>query len=126
MDAPRELAQLGQRTRQPLRQPVDQRRDLGLVGNPAVQQAQLERERNELLLGTVVQVALDPPARRVGRLHDPQSRDAQLLQPRAQVGLQALVVDRQRRCRRSRLHELAGGVQRGVVDDRGHGTPVAL
>ena len=69
---------------------------------------QVERERDELLLRAVVEVALDPPPRRVARLDDPQPRDPQLLHARLQVGLQALVVDRQRGGRRGRLDELAG------------------
>ena len=69
---------------------------------------QLERERHELLLRAVVQVALDPPARGVAGLHDPQPRHAQLLHARLQVGLQALVVDRQRGRRGRRLDQLRG------------------
>ena len=66
------------------------------VAEPRLQHPQVERERHELLLGAVVQVALDPAARVVGGLDDPQPRHPQLLHPRAQLGLQPLVVDRQR------------------------------
>ena len=72
------------------------------------QHAQLERERDELLLGAVVEVALDAPAGLVGGLDDPQARHAQLLHARAQVGLQALVVDGQRRRRRGGLRRARG------------------
>ncbi len=77
-------------------------------------------KRHELLLRAVVQVALDPPARVVGGLDDPQPRHPQLLHPRAQLGLQALVVDRQRGGGRGRGDELRRRVELGVVDDRRH------
>ena len=94
-----------------------------VLGQAAVAQARLEhpqvqRERDELLLRAVVQVALDPPARVVGRLDDPQPRHPQLLHPRAQLGLQALVVDRQRGGGGGRGDELRRRVELGVVDDR--------
>nr|WP_228431103.1 hypothetical protein [Baekduia soli] len=126
VDPAGQLAQLGQRAGEPLAQPVDHRRELRVVAHAPAQQAQLQRERHELLLGAVVQVALDAPARPVGGLHDPQARLAQLLQTRPQVGLQALVVDGQRRRRGRGLHELARRVQRGVVDDGGDGDAIAL
>ena len=80
MDAAGELAQLGQRARQPLGELVDLRLGV-LVLHARLEHPQLQRERDELLLRAVVQVALDPPARRVARLHDPQPRHPQLLAP---------------------------------------------
>ena len=121
MDAAGELAQLGQRGRQPRGELVDLR-----VLQPRLEHPQVQRERDELLLRAVVQVALDPPPRRVARLDDPQPRQPQLLHARLQVGLQALVVDRQRGGRRGRHHQLRRGVQRGVVDDRREPPAVAL
>ena len=121
MDAAGELAQLGQRGRQSLRQVVDRR-----ILQPHPQHAQLQRERDELLLGAVVQVALDPAARRVAGLHDPQARHAQLLHARLQVGLQTLVVERQRSGRGGGRDQLRGRVERGVVDDRGDAPAVAV
>ena len=88
------------------------------VRQPRLEHPQVQGERDELLLGTVVQVALDPPAGVVGGLDDPQPRDPQLLHPGAQLGLQALVVDRQRGGARRRGDELGRGVELGVVDDR--------
>ena len=55
------------------------------------------RERDELLLRAVVQVALDPPAGDVAALHDPRARRPQLLHVRAQLGRQPLVLERERR-----------------------------
>ena len=91
-----------------------------------LQQPQVERQRDELLLGAVVEVALDPAAGVVGGLDDAHARDAQLLDAGAQVGLQALVVDRQRGAGGGGVDELRPGVELGVVDDRGDAAAVAL
>ena len=125
MDAARELPQLGQRDRELLADLVDG------AGQPAVTQPRLEhpqvqRERDELLLRAVVQVALDPPPRVVRRLDDPQPRDPQLLHPRAQLGLQALVVDRERGGGGGRGDELRRRVELRVVDDRRHAHALVL
>ena len=117
MDAARELAQLRERDRELLADLVDGARQAG-VAQPRLEHPQVQGERDELLLGAVVEVALDPPAGVVGGLDDPQPRDPQLLHPRAQLGLQALVVDRQRGGARGRGDELGRGVELGVVDDR--------
>ena len=97
-----------------------------LAAHARLEQAQVEREADELLLGAVVEVALEPAARGVGGLDDAHARDAQLLHARAQVGLQALVVECERGRRGGRLHELGAGLQRRVVDDRRDAPAVAL
>ena len=91
---------------------VDERLGLACRAAARLQQPQVERERHELLLGAVVEVALDAPARGVGGLDDAHARDAQLLDARAQVGLQALVVERERGRRGRRVDELGPGVER--------------
>ena len=85
---------------------------------PRLEHPEVQGEADELLLGAVVQVALDPAAGVVGGLDDPQPRDPQLLHPRAELRLQALVVDRQRGGAGGGGDELGGGVELGVVDDR--------
>ena len=80
MDAVGQLAQLGGGLGEPLAhalQEGDGGVRVALGARP--RQADLERERHQVLLGAVVQVALDAPARRVGRLDDPRLRGAQLL-----------------------------------------------
>ena len=125
MDAARKLAQLAERGIQAHGEPVDQRPGLGVADRRA-QHAQLEGEREQLLLGAVVEVALDAPAGVVGGLDDAQPRDAQILHACAQVRLQPLVVDRQRRRRGGSEDELGARVERRVVDDGRYAAPVLL
>ena len=80
MDAVGQLAQLGRGRGEPLADALEEG-DGGVrvaLGARA-RQADLERERHEVLLRAVVQVALDAPARRVGGLDDARLRRAQLL-----------------------------------------------
>ena len=93
---------------------------------PVLQQPQLERERDEPLLGAVVEVALEPPALGVARRDDPLARGLQLGEPRRRLGVQARVLERDRRRGGDRLDELGVVVERGVVDERGDLAPVAL
>ena len=84
MDAVGQLAQLGRGPGEPLAHVLEEGDGRVRVAlGPRPRQADLERERHQVLLRAVVQVALDAPARRVGRLDDPRLRCAQLLQPRA-------------------------------------------
>ena len=125
VDPAGELAQLGHRDRQLLGERVDLGQQAGLLDARA-HDAQLQREPHELLLGPVVEVALQAAAGGVGGLDDAQAGDAQLLQPRPQVRLQALVVDRHRRSGGRGVDQLGTGVQRGVVDDRRDPPAVAV
>ncbi len=78
---------------------------VGLRGGTG--QAQLVGERQEPLLRTVVEVALDAPAGRVARLDDPGTRGAQVLELGEHLGSEPLVVDRQPRGRADLALELA-------------------
>ena len=64
-----------------------------------------------------MQVALEPPAFAVGRLDQPRPRGAQLDQARAQLGVEALVLQHQRGGRAGGPDGL--GVLRAVVHDGG-------
>ena len=85
----------------------------------------LQRERDEPRLGAVVQVALEPAALVVAGLDEPRARRAQLHHARAQLGVEALVLQQQGGRR-------AGGAdrlvlrERAVVHDRGDPPAVAL
>ena len=77
-----------------------------------------EPQAEQRLLGPVVEVALDPAALRVGRGHQPGARFAHVVQPRAQLGLQARVLQRELRGRGHRPEQLRVLEQRRVVDQR--------
>ena len=126
MDAARQLAQLGERGGELVGDRVDGLGGRLVAVELGLQQPQVQRQRDELLLGAVVEVALDPPAGVVGGLDDAHARDPQLLHAGAQVGLQPLVVDRQRGAGGGGVDELGPGVELGVVDDRGDAAAVAL
>ena len=80
---------------------------------------QRQRERDEVLLRAVVQVALDPPARVVAGRDQPRARRAQLLVAGPQLGVEALVAQREPGRRARGAHQLRLLEQRGVVHDRG-------
>ena len=76
-------------------------------------------EPEQCLLRAVVEVALDPAALGVGRRHEPRARLPHLEQSRAQLGLQARVLQREPRRRGHRLEQLGVLEQRRVVDQGG-------
>ena len=65
-----------------------------VVAELRLEQAELERQRDEPLLGAVVQVALEPLALLLAGLDDARARAPQLLEPGAQLGLQPGVLER--------------------------------
>ena len=72
-----------------------------------------------------MEVALEPPALVVGRLDDPRPRGAQLLDPRAQLDVEALVLEREAAAAATTVFsELGLCVERGVVADHRHRPPV--
>ena len=87
--------------------------------------AGVEREPHQALLGTVVEIAFQPSAFGVARRDDPRARFAQAGQLSAEVGLQALVVDRQPRSALDLLHETCVVEQSGPVQHDGDDRTVA-
>src|SRR3954468_6477405 len=127
MDAPRELAQLLPRALQLAPRGLEQPGRRGRVGlGLALRHAELERQRHEPLLGAVVEVALEPAALAHRHLDEPRPRGLQLLDPRAELRLEALVLELERRRRGRRAHEARVVAQRGVVDDGADALAVAL
>ena len=119
VDALGELAQLAQRVGERRARLVEQRTGGGRVAvEPRVGEPERHRDRHQPLLRAVVQVALDPPPLGLRGLDDPRARRAQLLEPGAQLGLQALVLEREPGRRAGRGDELGLVGQRRVVDER--------
>jgi hypothetical protein len=122
----RQLAQLLQRVGQLGEGRVDGRRGHAVVGDLAAGEPQMERQRDEPLLGAVVQVTLQAPALRVADLDQPQARGADLLDPRAQLRLQPLVLEAEGGGGGRAADELGLRAQRVVVDEGGHPVPVEV
>ena len=99
---------------------------LRVAVEPGAGRAERDGERDELLLRAVVQVALDPPAGDVAALHDPRARRPQLLHAGAQVSLQPLVLERERRGAADGAEARAVLGRRRVVDEHRHRLPVLL
>src|SRR5262245_15294321 len=70
----------------------ERRGRVGIASQLPLGQAERDRECDEALLRTVVEVPLEPLARGVACLDDACARVAQLVQLGAQIGLQALVL----------------------------------
>ena len=120
MQAAGQLAQLLQRELQLLRRPGEQLlRRVGIGAELGLRQAQRERERDEPLLGAVVQVPLEPAALGVGGLDEARARALQLGELHLQLPLQPVSLQRQTRSRECCLEQLAFLEQRRVVLDQG-------
>jgi hypothetical protein len=79
----REIAQVGDpRPREVDGEAAQLARPLGLGGREALGELEVKDRADELLLGAVVQVALELGAGRVSRLHDAPPRGARLGLPR--------------------------------------------
>ena len=128
MDAAGELAQLLERGVELLAGAVEQRLGgLGVLAQAAARQAHVEGHRDQPLLGAVVQVALQAPALLQADAEHPLARRAQLLDLRAQLGVEALVLERQRGGRADRVDVAPLLVEQdGVVHERGDAAAVAL
>ena len=119
MDPAGELAQLVEARPELGARGVEQRGELRVARRAPAGEAELRPERDHPRLRAVVQVALEPPALVVPRAHEPRPRGPQLLDPRAQLGGEALVLERQRRRRPGRADELRLLGELRVVADRG-------
>ena len=99
----------------------------GVVAQPGAREPHVQRHRDEPLLGAVVEVALQAAALLQADAEHPLARGAQLLDLRAQLGVQPLVLERERGRRADRVHvRRPARPAPGVVDDRRHALAVAL
>ena len=103
-------------------QGVPHRRVARLRGGP--DSPELHRQRDESLLGAVVEVALDPPALVVGGADDAGTRGAQLRELALHLAGELAVVGLEANGRGHRRDETRVVEQARVVDDRGD--PVTL
>ena len=127
MDAARELAQLAQRGGSSSRARSSRRAaDVGVALQLALGQAELERQGDEPLLGAVVQVALEAAALEGRDVEQPGAGTLELLDAGPQLGLQALVVERQAGGPGDHADELGLLDQRLLVDDGADERAVAL
>ena len=67
----------------------------GRFGRRLLRDLEPHRERDKALLGAIVEVALDAPPLRIGRLHDAHPRGTHLLELGAHLGGQPLVLERE-------------------------------
>ena len=126
VDAARELAQLCHRLRELVARGRDELLRRRVVAEAVAEQPELQRDRDEPLLGTVVQVALQPPPLGVAGGDDPLARGLQLGELHMGLRMQVLVLDRDRRRRAGGLDQLRVLVERRVVDQGCDAAAVAL
>ena len=122
----RYLAQLPERGRDlapRLRQP---QAGVSVGSQLLLEQAQLEREGDQPLLGAVVQVALQSLPLLLSGLDDPRTRSPQLLQARPQLDVQAPVLDCDAGRRADGVEQLGLVDQRGIVDQGRHVLPLPV
>ena len=120
VDAAREPADLVQR-------PIDlaaelglERRRTGRVGGPElVHELELHPQRDQPLLGAIMEVALDPLPLDIGGGQDPCLGAAQLAHGGAELRVEPLLIEHQQRRRPGGVDELGALAERGIVHDRG-------
>ena len=102
------------------------RRRAGGPHELTLQGPELQRERDQPLLRAVVQVSLEPSPLGLRNLDDARARPPQLLHPRAQLGLETPVLERDARRCDDRVQKRRLVLQRGVVHECRHRLPAAL
>jgi hypothetical protein len=119
MDPARELAQLLERLVELLAHLDDVLRGcVGIGMDLRFDQTQVERDRDEPLLGAVMEIPLESAALGVAGRHDASARLAQIVHVRLQLGVEAAVLESQSGGRSHRLEQLGGVAKRRIVDDR--------
>ena len=121
MDAAGEIAQLLEALSELVDGAVEERRGVRAVGHAHAREPEVQRQGDQPRLGAVVEVALDAPAFAVGRPPRGAPRGAQLDQARAQLGVEALVLQHQRGGGAGGADGV--GVLRAVVHDGGDARP---
>ncbi len=96
------------------------------VGESSAGELEREPDPEQVLLGAVVEVALEPASLGVAGLDDAGAGGAHLGELGAQLGLEARVLERERGGGADRLDELGVVEQRRVVDEGGEPVSVVL
>ena len=118
MNPARQLAQFTRRLVELFKRRVEQRgRLLRIARDQVSRQAEIDAERHQPLLCSVVEVPLQPLAFRVSRGDDPRARGAELVNVRTQLGVQPLILECERCGGADRPHEVALLCKLGIVDD---------
>ena len=125
IDAAGDVPQLGQRRRHLLLRPPQPMPGRVVAGRVA-EQAQLQRQRDQALLGAVVQVALQPLPLLPARLDHPLAGSVQILQPGPELGAQPPVLQGDPRRRGQRLDQLGLLLPGAVEGQRRHRLGVAV
>jgi hypothetical protein len=126
VDPARELPQLLDGCRNVCARGVEELDSPGSRVEARGHQLQRDRERDQTLLGAVVEVALEPAPFGVTRLDDARTRGAELFEPGTKVRLQTLVLERDPGRGGDRADQLRLVAERTVVDERRHTDPVSL
>src|SRR3954467_12337474 len=124
MEAARDGAKLVERDSDLVSRLIETRARVLIAGDLLLEQAELERERDQPLLGTVVQVALQSLPLPLSCLDHASAGSLQLLQMRLLFGLQACVLERNASCRRYRAEELRLVVEDRIVDQCSDGLAI--
>jgi len=117
--APRELTELVNGRLELVDRGREQAVDLGIgvFAGPALGNAELEGQRNQPLLGAVMQIALDPAPLVVRRRDDTPARLLHLLKLRPHLRLEAGILEREPGGGTGRPNELGLVEQRRVMDE---------
>ena len=97
---------------------LDKRVRVGVGTHPAPEELERDPERDESLLGAVVEIALDPATLGILGVDEAGARCLNRVELRPDLGLEPLVLDRQADRRDSRRHEARVVAEDGVEGDR--------
>ncbi|HVM55182.1 MAG TPA: hypothetical protein VM262_18500 [Acidimicrobiales bacterium] len=117
VDAPGQFTELGQRIVELSRRVGDELGHDRVPCDLAAGQAEHQGQSDQALLGAVVEVALHPPKLPVTCVDDSGPRCVDLGELRVELGLESLIVDRQRRRLGDSLEPL-GVIQQGAIVDQ--------
>src|SRR5262245_45906848 len=125
MDTPGDVAELLERAADLAPRLTETSPSLGIAAQPLLEQAELERERDQPLLCAVVEIALQALPLFLARRKHACPRASELFEPRLQLGVQACVLERNAGSSGGRVQKLALVVECRIVEQRGDVSPVA-